>query len=572
MMKCRTTLVCGTSLLLAASCVLAWWAFRPAEEPQIAISQVWSPPANARATGVVYLKIDNSGGADRLLSASATVCRYVRFGKTDFSVHAPTSHGEDFGEGYGSLNSIEIPGKASVEFQPDDYSLEGNAEFQPDGYSIELNSLTKSLAPGETFAVTLEFEKWGTMEVNSEVKGGCDYLQKRHPDKVMADYTEAIRLDPKDPYVYRGRGKGYAGQGKFDKAIADYNEAIRLHPKDPYAYRRRGLAYVCQGKFDKAIADYTEAIRLDPKSRLNPKTTCAYLARFNRAYAYCFKGEYDKAIADCNEAIQLYPDCLYFRGTIAYFKEAMRLDPDFAYGSYYSALLRLEAGEVDAYRSECTRMLERFGQTRAGHTAYLTAWACALSPDATADYSNAVALAERALESDPKSLHYLQTLGAILYRAGRLEQAVERLTAASEMMEGSNSPSLPAYTWYFLAMAHHATEQPDEAKKWLGRAVKHKDDTARFSWNRRLTLKLLREETEALLKSTDRIEVPKNAWKRRGRSEEVAEVAQEQVRDSAADPPEATRSDGKYGPIGLDHFGMAVAPHLVLYSDRFRHL
>jgi len=486
-------------VLFLGICLGCW---QPVEEPQITISQVWSPPANARTVGVgLHLTIDNAGGAaDRLLSASAKVCSGIEFGQTHFELSGPNQ----LKLAVSRESSIEIPAKGSAEFKPNRLSVGSTAEFQPDGYFAELVYLTKPLAPGDTFAVTLKFEKSGTMQVISEVRGVHDYLEKGGYDRAIADYAEAIRLDSKEPYLYRGRGAAYADMCKFDKAIADYTEAIRLHPKDPFAYLLRGVEYADMGYFDKAIADYNEAIRLE--------RMCAYLARINRAYAYHLKGEYDETIADLTEVI--------------------RLDPDDAGGWYYSALLRLASGEVDAYRSECASMLEHFGQTRSGKAAYLTAWACALSPDATADYSNAVALAERALDSDPKSIRYLQTLGAILYRAGRLEEAVERLTAASEMMEEPDSSSQsspaytwyfvatahrpglglqssPAYTWFFLAMAHHANEQPEEAKKWLGRAVEHKEGTARLPWNRRLTLKLLREEAETLLKSTDQIEKPK---------------------------------------------------------------
>ncbi len=46
--------------------------------------------------------------------------------------------------------------------------------------------------------------------------------------------------------------------------LADYDEAIRLEPKAVY-YRDRGLTWSAKRNYDKAIADDTEAIRLDPK-------------------------------------------------------------------------------------------------------------------------------------------------------------------------------------------------------------------------------------------------------------------------------------------------------------------
>ena len=85
-----------------------------------------------------------------------------------------------------------------------------------------------------------------------------------------------------------------------DDAIADYTEAIRLNPKYTEAYCKRGGVYSMKGQRDDAIADYTEAIRL------NPKYTEAY---YGRAFTYSKKGEYDKAIADCTIAINLDPTC-----------------------------------------------------------------------------------------------------------------------------------------------------------------------------------------------------------------------------------------------------------------------
>ena len=84
-------------------------------------------------------------------------------------------------------------------------------------------------------------------------------------DKAIADFTEAIRLDPRRAEAYWGRAHAYAKKGEFDKAIADFTEAIRLDPRHAEAYCGRAYAYAKKGEFDKAIADYTEAIRLNPK-------------------------------------------------------------------------------------------------------------------------------------------------------------------------------------------------------------------------------------------------------------------------------------------------------------------
>ncbi len=55
----------------------------------------------------------------------------------------------------------------------------------------------------------------------------------------------------------------------MDRAIADYNEAIRLNPNLANAFGNRANAYVRKGNNNGAIADYNEAIRLDPKGAVN---------------------------------------------------------------------------------------------------------------------------------------------------------------------------------------------------------------------------------------------------------------------------------------------------------------
>ena len=94
---------------------------------------------------------------------------------------------------------------------------------------------------------------------------GVEWTNKGEHDKAIADFTEAIRIDPKLSGAYSNRGSAWDNKGEHDKAIADYTEAIRIDPRLATAYSNRGLVWEKKGALDKAIADCTEAIRIDPK-------------------------------------------------------------------------------------------------------------------------------------------------------------------------------------------------------------------------------------------------------------------------------------------------------------------
>jgi tetratricopeptide (TPR) repeat protein len=124
------------------------------------------------------------------------------------------------------------------------------------------------------------------------------YTHLNQNDRAIADYNQAIRLNPKSAITHRSRGNVYLRKKDYDRAIEDFSTAIRLDKKYVDAYISRGDLYHSRSEYDRAIADYSAVIRLDEKNAL---------AFHNRGNSYHDSKDFDRAITDYSEAIRLDP-------------------------------------------------------------------------------------------------------------------------------------------------------------------------------------------------------------------------------------------------------------------------
>ena len=147
------------------------------------------------------------------------------------------------------------------------------------------------------FAAYLGFSPAPNTAVGFNNRGEA-YRAKAQYERAIADFDEAIHLDPKLAAAFYNRGLANASKDQYDRAIADFDEAIRLDPKFVFAFNGRGDVYTLKAQYDRAIADFDQAIRLDPK----------YAFGFiGRGGVYALKAQYDRAIADFDQAIRLDP-------------------------------------------------------------------------------------------------------------------------------------------------------------------------------------------------------------------------------------------------------------------------
>jgi serine/threonine protein kinase/WD40 repeat protein len=168
-------------------------------------------------------------------------------------------------------------------------------------------------------------------------------------------------------------------------------------------------------------------------------------------------------------------------------------------------LLLLRAGDLAGYRAGCSALLSRFGRDERPGFVEPVAWACALGPDALADWAPMVRAVEAAVKQRPENAELRKTLGAVLVRAGRARQAIAALQESIRV----NGHGGNAFDWLFLALAHHrlghshskeAIAALATARDWIAhgdeRAIPDPYLWSPLPWYTRLELDILLREVE----------------------------------------------------------------------------
>ncbi len=109
---------------------------------------------------------------------------------------------------------------------------------------------------------------WRTAEANQQKKDEKACSSGRSSDARISGCTSLIRtanLTPSGLIAALGnRGNAYARAGRYDNALADYDQAIGIDPKQAPLFLGRGTIFALKGTYQRALDDYDQALRLDP--------------------------------------------------------------------------------------------------------------------------------------------------------------------------------------------------------------------------------------------------------------------------------------------------------------------
>ena len=127
-------------------------------------------------------------------------------------------------------------------------------------------------------------------------------------DPTVRSLTERINSNPGDAAALYRRGQVYAGRGAYSLAINDFTDSLRLDPKNVEAYNNRCSARTITGDLQGALSDCNEALQLRPNF---------VDALDSRGVLNLKSGQIKNAITDFDAALRINPrltSSLYGRG------------------------------------------------------------------------------------------------------------------------------------------------------------------------------------------------------------------------------------------------------------------
>jgi tetratricopeptide (TPR) repeat protein len=70
-----------------------------------------------------------------------------------------------------------------------------------------------------------------------------------------------LRLDQTSAASFLGRGQVGLARRDADQALADFTQALKANPRDPAGYFERGRAWALQGEYAKAALDFEATLQ-----------------------------------------------------------------------------------------------------------------------------------------------------------------------------------------------------------------------------------------------------------------------------------------------------------------------
>lgn len=259
------------------------------------------------------------------------------------------------------------------------------------------------------------------------VKGYVEADDASFISRAESACATALSLNPNLDIVRVALGNLYRSTGRYQDAESEFEKALEIDPSSVESLVGLGSIYRLQNRVDDAEAVLTRAIGLHPGDASAYQSLGLFLYR---------SGRYEEAAEQYRYAVALNPDDMHSQANLG---ASYMLDGNFS-------------AAVPAFEKAIEIEPKKMAYSNLGLVYYYLG-----------QYEDAIASHRAAVELEPKDYLALLNLGDTLWVAGRLDEAEEAFTRASELAMGAlnvnaSDPAVIIDVAWIRAMLGNATE------------------------------------------------------------------------------------------------------------------
>jgi tetratricopeptide (TPR) repeat protein len=139
---------------------------------------------------------------------------------------------------------------------------------------------------------------------------GKAHVAHAQDDQALAEFAQAARIDPKQPFVHYFLGTVYRRRNDLERAKQEFLKDAAIEPDVAYDYDQLGAVCYALAQVAEAERHFKEAVRLDPSLGTS---------HFGLAKIYKEQGKYAEALTALDAAVAVDPQSSsvhYLRGQV----------------------------------------------------------------------------------------------------------------------------------------------------------------------------------------------------------------------------------------------------------------
>jgi tetratricopeptide (TPR) repeat protein len=182
-------------------------------------------------------------------------------------------------------------------------------------------------------------------------------------EEAMAQFNQAIKLNPRDVHSYGGLGSAEGFMNQWDEAIRDAKKAVALAPGDSYGNANLAFMYLLQNDTVAALKYYEKTVSINPRYSE---------AQYNLGWLYQSQGQMEKAMDAYKTAIKYNPRLAMAHNNLGYcywrfdktdaaaseFLLAVQLDKNLAEAHYNLGIVQFLQGRLKQAEAQMEKVLE----------------------------------------------------------------------------------------------------------------------------------------------------------------------------------------------------------------------